>query len=170
MTFLAVALVIWFVWSILRGHLKARPPWKDELWKNAVGIGALVVATAALAKGRPDIALLFGLAALVSPAGRSFLRQFKANFDGRRTGSGKTGDFDFDSRRAGAGVAQPMPPAGMTEQEAYQLLGLRNGASIADVTRAHRRLMKQAHPDAGGSTHRAARLNQAKDLLTRRHR
>jgi curved DNA-binding protein CbpA len=58
----------------------------------------------------------------------------------------------------------------MTEQEAYQLLGLRNGASRVDVARAHRRLMKQAHPDAGGSTQRAARLNQAKDLLTRRHR
>jgi hypothetical protein len=170
MTFLAVALVTWIVWTMVRGHLKTRPQLKDELWKNGVGISALLVATAALAKGRPDIALLFGVAALISPAGRAFLRQLKDNFDSRRTDWRKTGDFGFDPRRARTGMAQPMPPAGMTEQEAYQLLGLRDGASIADVTRAHRRLMKQAHPDAGGSTQRAARLNQAKDLLTRRHR
>ena len=59
----------------------------------------------------------------------------------------------------------PSPGSRMSPREAYAALGLPPGASPEEIKQAHRRLMKLAHPDAGGSTQRAARLNEARDLL-----
>jgi hypothetical protein len=56
----------------------------------------------------------------------------------------------------------------MTPDEAWQILGLKPGASPAAVKEAHHRLMQRVHPDAGGSDWLAARINLARDLLLNR--
>lgn len=54
----------------------------------------------------------------------------------------------------------------MSMEEALAVLGLKAGATQEDVRNAHRRLMKEFHPDRGGSDYLATKINQAKELLT----
>lgn len=55
--------------------------------------------------------------------------------------------------------------AAITIEEAWETLGLTPGSSREDVIHAHRKLMSRLHPDKGGSTFLATRVNQAKDRI-----
>src|SRR5208337_3556540 len=99
-------------------------------------------------------------------AARLLETYFDRRFAGWRAADQGDADAGGGSRReSGARYG----PGEMTEQEAYQTLGLRAGATAQEIVRAHRRLMKERHPDHGGTTDDAARINQAKDRLLRRH-
>lgn len=66
---------------------------------------------------------------------------------------------------AGSSGYGGFPPGAMTRVEALRILGLEEGADEAAIKAAHRRLMALMHPDRGGSSYLAAKINQARDAL-----
>ena len=53
----------------------------------------------------------------------------------------------------------------MSRREASLILGIRETADEKKILDAHKRLMVLNHPDAGGSTFLATKVNEAKELL-----
>lgn len=53
----------------------------------------------------------------------------------------------------------------MTQKEALQILGLKDDAPKEKIMSSHKKLMLLNHPDNGGSTYIATKVNQAKEVL-----
>ncbi|MEX6725735.1 molecular chaperone DnaJ [Parapedomonas caeni] len=66
-------------------------------------------------------------------------------------------------RPGGGGAARASGTIAVAE--AYEVLGLKPDANKEAVLAAHRRLMRLAHPDHGGTDYLATRINQARDVL-----
>ena len=75
---------------------------------------------------------------------------------------------DWHAEAAATGFEERRSPAGpstMSRDEAFEILGLEPGAGDDEIRKAHKMLMKRFHPDQGGSSYLATKINQAKDVL-----
>ena len=116
---------------------------------------------------RPDLMKLYRVCLADDPDGARLLEVY---LDRRFSGWRQTADGQADAGGVGSGAAgRARRPGSISEDEAYEILGLKKGAPARDIARAHRELMKKFHPDHGGTTDLAARVNEAKDVLMRRH-
>jgi len=69
------------------------------------------------------------------------------------------------ARPGGGGERQASSDGAMTVEEAREILGVTETADVDEIRAAHHRLMLKNHPDKGGSSYLAAKINQAKDIL-----
>lgn len=105
---------------------------------------------AALAAMLPFVKILFGLLLRALP----FLQVWMKH---RQPNSGTS--------NAGQSNNPPQAHTELSEEEAWQVLGLEPNASREDIVLAHKRLIQKLHPDRGGNDYLAAKLNTARDLL-----
>jgi len=153
---LAGLLLLGLLLLLARGYtgVNVRALTKGLRFSGGVLLGLLTIALAIT--GRLAFAFL--------TAGGAWLLLFGTEPPWQRTAYGPRGPG------AGRGNTRSAPPAtsSMSRAEALKVLGLEEGASEADIRAAHRRLILQTHPDKGGTSYLAAKINEAKDVLLRR--
>jgi len=113
---------------------------------------------------QPQCEALYDACTVDDPDGARLLEAYlDRRFPGWRAAEKRNGN-------PGAGIGDIGQGTGaMSENQAYEVLGLQKGAPRDAIIRSHHTLMKKLHPDHGGSTDLAARVNEAKDVLLRRH-
>jgi hypothetical protein len=160
---LALALTVWLLKSFARSDRRYLAMILTRIGQTVGGVLALALAGYIGVRGDLFVAVPLAVIGL-SLLGWQPARELVATYFDRRYVRREHMEGD-----AAAGRYAPASPGKMPEREAYQILGLQPGASADDITRAHRALIKKLHPDQGGSTYLAARVNEAKDVLLRRH-
>lgn len=155
---LPLALVIVFGgWWLMRKFASTQPAQIRKLSRKLAGGGITLAGGLLLLRGASNI----GLPLIVLGMG---LIGETSMFPG---------GFQWPGRAAGHGQAstggQTPPPARagtvMTRDEARAVLGLKGSVSAESVNEAYRRLMKDFHPDRGGTDYLASKINEARDVL-----
>jgi DnaJ family protein C protein 19 len=142
------AVVLFVLLGGMRAFEKASVTTVKSLFTWIAALGGLSLALLLILTGRGGIAL--GALTLFGP----LLYQRWQAAKGPRIGGAGPRPRSATSRSGS-----------MSRDEAYEVLGLHPNASETEIREAHRRLMRGAHPDAGGSDWLAARINQARDIL-----
>ncbi len=70
----------------------------------------------------------------------------------------------YDERSAGGEEQSPLSRV-LSQDQAYEVLGLEAGCSEDDIRKAYHRLIKRVHPDSGGSAALMAQVTEARDSL-----
>ena len=159
---LIIITAIVLIYLLLRWFRRTAPEKVASLLRR-IALGAAIVGVILLAvTGR--LHWLFALFAALIPLVRRIipliryiplLRTLYARYRERQNGANTQG-----------GQRTSSPPEGeMKLKEAYEILGLKPGATREEIKAAHRALMQKNHPDRGGSAWMAKQLNAARDRL-----
>jgi hypothetical protein len=111
-----------------------------------------------------DVVSLYHLAAAADPTSAQVLQAYLERMHGDAWHAGSQSEAGAGGKGSAGDAGKPSGGP-MTRAEACAVLGVGAGASADEIKRAHRRLMKQYHPDHGGSDYLAAKINEAKEVL-----
>lgn len=101
---------------------------------------------------REELSELYEICRVDDPEGMRLLDAYLSRLYGEQAGNGNTDSIHEPSARPAVG-------------EAREILGVDEKANKSEIVAAHRRLMGKLHPDKGGSTYLAAKINAAKEVL-----
>ena len=138
-----------------RGYVRADPKNLAKGFRRTAGAVLALVTVALGVTGRAGLAFI--------TAGLSWFLLFGSVPPWQRTAPSGPGTGNGQNQR---GSAPPPARTGvMSRSEALKVLGLEEGATEEHIRAAHRRLILQTHPDKGGTSYLAAKINEAKDVL-----
>lgn len=146
MLILLAAILIVGVLLLIRWFTQADPQNVRSLFKIIAVVAAIAAVVILILTGRL-YALMIGVTAL-APLTPFFVRFFN---------SGAEADVGTKSQASSSPFMSP--------EEAYRILGLKTGATPADIKKAHKTLIQKIHPDHGGSDYLTQKVNQARDIL-----
>jgi DnaJ family protein C protein 19 len=152
------AFVLFLLMGGMRAFERASVTSIKALFAWVAALGGLSLALMLILTGRGGVAL--GALTLFGPLIYQRWQAAAGRRGNRRAGG--AGGASAGSQQGGPGAPRT---GAMSRSEAYEVLGLRPNATEAEIRDAHRRLMRAAHPDTGGSDWLAARINQARDIL-----
>jgi hypothetical protein len=151
MNFLIGLAIVAVGWWLVRSFARSTPQQSRALSNKLAGYGLLVFAALVALRGHFEYAVPVAAVALGM--------------------LGYQHAFGLKKPVAGNEAPRDAPPARgkirMSRDEALRVLGLPVSASAEDIRAAHKRLLKDFHPDKGGSDYLAAQINEAKETLLR---
>lgn len=159
MSYLIAAIISILVFSGGLSSVMRNPPkWFSKSIRQFAGFGLMVFTFVLLIKARYEMAVPVGIAAIIM---LGLFDKLKPNFNGGSSFGRKTPEGDAHPRDG-------VPIGTISEQEAYEILGVPFGASMGEIKTAHRTLITRLHPDTGGNAWLATRVNLARDILLKK--